>query len=132
MQDGRNKQFVILALILVLISLFGITLGFLYERLPSNNPQKSQVGCESVGGDWDTVADKCLVSYKEAGESCTDGGQCISGICSPPTLSSDEKDTLAHNPISNIVGVCASNAEVTGCVPQVQKGVVSIETMCEE
>ena len=132
MKQGMNKQLMTVVLILVSIVLLGIALGFLYERLPSNNPQESQVGCESVGGDWDVVAGKCLVSYKEAGEACTDGGQCKSGVCSPPMLSSEEKAALEHGSVSGIIGVCASNAEIIGCVPQVQKGFVSTESMCRE
>lgn len=132
MQRGSNRQIVTVVLVLVAIPLVGIMLGFLYSRLPANNPQRSQTGCESVGGDWDSVAGRCLVSYKEAGESCIDGGQCKSGICSPPRLSSEELAALKRGPISGIVGVCASNTEVTGCVPQVLKGVVSAESMCEE
>lgn len=132
MQQGMNRKLVILVLILVSVSLFGITLGFLYERLPSNNPQESRVGCESVGGDWDVASGTCLVSYKEAGESCIDGGQCKSGICSPPELSNEERAALECGPISDIVGVCASSGEVTGCAPQVQNGVISMESMCVE
>lgn len=127
-----NPKVVSVVIILVVISVIGIALGFLYERLPSNNPQESQAGCESVGGDWDMEAGRCLVSYKEAGESCTDGGQCKSGICSPPTFSSEEEAALAQGPISNIVGVCASSAEVVGCVPQVLNSVVSAESMCRK
>ena len=127
-----NRQILIIVLILTAISLVGIMLGFLYSRLPSNNPQESQAGCESVGGDWDVVASRCLVSYKEAGELCIDGGQCISGVCSPPILSIEEEATLEHNPISGVIGICASSTEVTGCAPQVLKGIISKESMCGE
>jgi len=119
------------ALVLLAIPLIGIMLGFLYSQLPGNNLQRSQAGCESVGGDWDTVAGMCLVSYKETGEPCTDGGQCKSGVCSPPTLSSEERAALVHGPVSGIVGVCASDTEVTGCVPQVLMGSVTSESMCD-
>jgi len=114
------------------VPLIGIVLGILYSRLPGNNPQESQAGCEIVGGDWDTVTGRCLVSYKEAGESCTDGGQCKSGICAPPILTSEQQAALIRGPVSGIVGVCAAPTEVTGCVPQVQKGVISAESMCEK
>ncbi len=126
-----TRQISILVLAVIAIVLAGIMLGFLYNRLPANNPQESRAGCESVGGEWDQVENKCLVSYKEAGEQCTDGGQCKSGVCSPPILSSEEA-LLARGPITGIVGVCASDTEVIGCVPQVVKGVITAESMCME
>lgn len=127
-----NLMILAIALIFVIILIFGVLFGFIYQQLPSNNPYKSQAGCESVGGDWNTETGKCLVSYKEAGKSCTDGGQCKSGVCSPPTLSSEEKKALRHGSILDIIGVCASSTEVTGCVPQVLNGVISAESMCKE
>ena len=132
MQQTTSRQTVTIILILMAISLVGIVLGFLYARLPSNNPQKSQEGCESVGGDWNTVTGECLVSYKEAGESCTDGGQCKSGVCSPTELSTNQRVELEQGPVSGVVGVCASSTEFTGCVPQVLKGTISKESMCEK
>ena len=132
MQPRPNRQLVYITLVLVAIPLIGIGLGLIYAQLPGNNPQKSQAGCESVGGDWDAVGGKCLISYKESGEPCTDGGQCKSGICSPPTLSNEQRAAFARGSISGIIGTCATTTEVTGCVPQVQKGVVSAQSMCEE
>jgi hypothetical protein len=125
-----NRQIATIALVLAAISLAGILLGFLYSRLPANSPQESRAGCESVGGDWDAAASRCLVSYKEAGESCTNGGQCKSGICTPPELSDQQRAALILGPISGIVGVCSGNMEPTGCVPQVLKSIISTESMC--
>ncbi len=132
MQREVKRQIVTVVSIVVAILVMGVLLGMLYGALPSNNPQKSQAGCESVGGDWDAVASTCLVSYKSAGESCTDGGQCKSGVCSPPILSNEDDALLARGPLSGVVGICATTAEVFGCVPQVLKGTISIESMCIE
>jgi len=112
------------------IVIIGIVAGWLYSRLPSNNPQDSKQGCESVGGDWDNVVGQCLLSYKKAGETCVDGGQCVSGICSSPALTEEQKSALSQGPFTDIVGTCSANNEPIGCVPQVIKGSVSMDSMC--
>jgi hypothetical protein len=125
-----NKKLVILQVVIVVVILFGIALGFFYNSLPANNPQKSKQGCESVGGDWSVEQNKCLVSYKESGEICTDGGQCISGVCFPPTLTEEQKIILNNEPIKNIVGTCYSDNFPTDCIEQVIMGTISKESMC--
>ena len=112
--------------------MFGISLGFGYSLLPANNPQKSKQGCESVGGDLSVEKNKCLVSYKNAGEICTDGGQCKSGVCFPPTLTDEQKNNLTLGSLKNIVGTCYPEDLVTGCVGQVLMGTISKELMLKE
>lgn len=125
-----RRNIIIIALVLAVIVLTGIMLGLLYSRLPGNNPQKSQAGCEGVGGDWDAVERRCLVSYRKAGELCTDGGQCTSGVCFPPELTEEQKIDLTNGPLQNIVGTCYSEELIIGCVEQVLNGTVSEESMC--
>jgi len=125
-----KKSLIIIFIVIALIILGGIALGFYYNSLPENNPQKSKQGCESVGGDWSVEQNKCLVSYKEPGEICTDGGQCKSGVCFPPTLTEEQKINLTNNPLKNIVGTCYPDEQITGCVKQVLMGTVSKESMC--
>ncbi|HEY4478709.1 MAG TPA: hypothetical protein VI775_02605 [Candidatus Paceibacterota bacterium] len=129
---NSQTEFVLPLLIIIALALVvtGITLGFLYSRLPSNNPQKSQVGCESVGGDWNAVAQECLVSYKKTGELCTDGGQCKSGVCFPYSLTEEQKINLISSPLENMAGTCYPDELITGCVEQVLMGTISKESMC--
>jgi len=129
-QPNANRNILIIVLVFIAIVFGGIMLGFWYSRLPSNNPQKSQAGCESVGGDWDAVAGRCLVSYKKEGEPCVDGGQCKSGICFPPTLTEEQEVVLLGGHLKNVVGTCYSDEQITGCVKQVLMGIVSKESMC--
>lgn len=132
-KQNTNNKLIILLLIIVAIILFGIALGFFYNSLPANNPQKSKQGCESVGGDWSVEQNKCLVSYKEAGEVCTDGGQCKSGVCFPPELTEEQSVMLDSNKtIEGVVGTCYPDELITGCVEQVLMGTVSKESMCLE
>jgi hypothetical protein len=126
----ENRNLIIILVIIITIILLGIALGFYYNSLPANNPQKSKQGCESVGGDWSVEQNKCLVSYKKAGEICVDGGQCKSGICFPSTLTEEQKISLFDGPIQDITGTCYSDDFATGCIEQVIKGSVSKESMC--
>ena len=116
-------------IIFAIIILSGIGLGFLYSSLPAHHPEKNKQFCENAGGKW-TEDQTCLLSYKKAGEICTDGGQCISGVCFPPTLTDEQKINLSKGPLKNIVGTCYPEELVTGCVAQVLKGIISKESMC--
>jgi len=118
-------------IILFIICAAGIALGFLYSDLPSHRPPKDEQGCEKVGGKW-TDDQACLLSYKKAGEICMDGGQCISGVCFPPTLTEEQKNNLTKGPLKNIVGTCYPEELVTGCVGQVLMGTISKESLCLE
>jgi hypothetical protein len=130
MSKQEASRGIIVLVVIVIIILSGIALGFFYNSLPANNPQKSKQGCESVGGDWSTEQNKCLVSYKEPGAICTDGGQCKSGICFPPALTGEQKIILASEPIKNIIGTCHIDDSPTGCIEQVIMGTISKESMC--
>ena len=130
MYQKTRKQILALMIAGITIIIIGMITGWLYSRLPVNNPQDSEQGCESVGGDWDNVVGQCLLSYKKAGEICVSGGQCVSGICSPPALTEEQQSSLPQGPLINIIGTCSANNEPIGCVPQVIKGTISMNSMC--
>ena len=130
MVKKSNKKLVILLVIIVAIILFGISLGIFYSLLPGHNPPKSKQARESAGGQWSDEQNFCLLSYKEPGEICTDGGQCKSGVCFPPTLTEEQKTDLASGPLKKIVGTCYFDELITGCVEQVIMGTISKESMC--
>jgi len=121
----------ILLLIFAGIILFGIFLGLLYSALPSHHPEKNKQSCENAGGKW-SDNQTCMLSYKKAGELCTDGGQCVSGICFPPPLTDDQKYNLTKGPLNNIVGTCYPEEQAVGCVKQVLIGTISRESMCRD
>jgi len=123
------KILLFMIIIFTIIILFGIGLGFLYSSLPEHHPEKNKQFCENAGGQW-TDDQTCLLSYKKAGEICTDGGQCISGVCFPPTLTDEEKINLTKSPLKNVVGTCYPEDLVTGCIEQVLMGTISKESMC--
>lgn len=51
MKKNNSNKILIICGVIVIIILLGIILGFIYNSLPANNPQKNKQGCESVGGD---------------------------------------------------------------------------------
>ncbi|MFA6098076.1 MAG: hypothetical protein WCV50_04730 [Patescibacteria group bacterium] len=129
-KQHAQKSLLFIVIIPVIIILFGIALGFYYSSLSVHHPQKNKQSCESVGGEWSGDQNKCLLANKKAGETCTDGAQCESGICFPPTLTDEQKITLAKEPIKNIIGICYSDNFPTGCIKQVIMGTISKESMC--
>lgn len=130
MQKGNTpKILIIIIIIFSIIILLGIGLGLLYSSLPGHHPEKNRQNCESAGGLW-TENQTCLLSYKKAGEICTDGGQCQSGVCSPPALTDEQKTDLEKSPLKNIVGTCLPEEQISGCVEQVVKGTISKKSMC--
>ena len=128
-KQNTPKILLFIIIIFAIIILFGIGLGFLYSSLPEHHPEKNKQFCENAGGQW-TDDQTCLLSYKKAGEICTDGGQCISGVCFPPTLTDEEKINLTKGPLKNVAGTCYPENLVTGCVEQVLMGTISKESMC--
>lgn len=125
------KIFIFIIIIFAIIIFSGIGLGLLYSSLPEHHPEKNKEYCERAGGQW-TTDGICLLSYKKAGEPCTDGGQCVSGICFPPTLTDEQKINLARGPLKNIIGTCYPEDLITDCVEQVIKGTISQQSLCPD
>jgi hypothetical protein len=117
-------------IVVAAICLLGVALGLYYSSLPAHHPQKNRKNCESVGGEWSEAQSVCLLSNKQAGEACTDGGQCQSGICSPRALTEQQITALDDGPIKNIIGTCSSDNIATGCVEQVVRGEISKKSLC--
>jgi hypothetical protein len=117
-------------MVFAVIIVFGIALGFFYSSLPTHHPQKNRQSCESVGGQWSDEQMLCLLAYKKSDELCTDGAQCISGICSPPSLSEEQRRVIMSETLKDIIGTCSSNNSPIGCVEQVVMGTVSKESIC--
>ncbi len=112
------------------VVVFGIVLGLYYSSLPEHHPQDNKENCESVGGEWSS--DKCLISYKNAGEECIDGGQCKSGVCYPPELTEEQISEIMNGPVANITGTCYPDGSMSGCVKQVLDGTISKQSLCLE
>ena len=130
-KNDAPKILLFIFIISTIIILFGIGLGFLYSSLPEHHPEKNKQFCENAGGQW-MDNQVCLLSYKKAGEICTDGRQCISGVCFPQTLTDEQKINLTKGHLENVVGTCYSEDLVTGCIPQVLMGTISKKSMCLE
>ena len=128
----QQNNFSLLILIIIVICLFGIGLGYYYSQLPENNPQRDQSSCEQAGGQWQKSQSNCLISNRIAGEPCTDGGQCQSGICFPPTLTGEQQTALSNEPVVGITGTCYLDEFLGGCIKQVIDGAVSMESLCYE
>lgn len=122
----------LIIIVVAVICLVGIGLGFWYNQLPKNNPQRDQSSCEQAGGEWRSNEKICLISNRVAGEECTDGGQCKSGICFPPPLTQEQQLNITNGSAENIVGTCYSEEVAEGCVKQVVNGTVTLESLCFE
>lgn len=129
-KQSKDKSLMFVFIVILIIILFGIVLGFYYSSLSGHHPQKNKKSCESVGGNWSNEQEICFLSYKEAGELCTDGGQCISGLCFPPELTEVQKIEFKKGPLKNITGTCYPDNLIIGCVEQVIMGAVSKKSMC--
>ena len=127
---NAKKRLTIFLIIIAVIVLLGIISGRYYASLPGHYPQADKQNCESVGGEWIEDRKTCVVSSKKVGEICTDGGQCESGICSPPKLTDEQEIAIEKEPLKNITGTCSADNFATGCIEQVIMGTVSKESMC--
>jgi len=132
-KQPANKPLLKFIIVIVIICFAGIVLGIWYSQLPVHHPERGQSACEQAGGEWLTDQAICLISHKTAGESCTDGGQCQSGVCFPPELTSEQQSIIASGQeISGLIGTCYPEGEIMGCVKQILKGVVSEDSLCHE
>lgn len=85
--------------------------------------------CAKAGGTLQPVCrmqkPMCLITFSDAGKSCTDGAQCGSGRC------------LAENPTASTgggagaTGQCSTTNDPCGCYQRIDKGVAQ-PTLCAD
>lgn len=84
--------------------------------------------CAKAGGAIQPVclmqSPMCVITFADAGKSCTDGAQCGSGRC------------LAENPTSSTggpgaTGQCSTTNDPCGCYQRIEKGVAQ-PTLCAD
>ncbi|MFT4955160.1 MAG: hypothetical protein ACI8U3_001542 [Brevundimonas sp.] len=90
----------------------------LTESGPSPQIPADQSGCEAAGGDWRREgrlgAYRCVVSYADAGQPCTDAAQC-QGEC---RLADDKRPPEGQA----VTGQCQANSSPFGCFTRVENG----------
>ncbi|MBE9579586.1 MULTISPECIES: hypothetical protein [Moraxella] len=81
--------------------------------------------CQKQGGKVQKVGmlqfDKCIITYPDAGKTCTKGDDCQSGACEP-------KSDNAQNINTPITGVCKANNNPFGCRSFIHDG--QAQTLC--
>lgn len=92
----------------------GVTDNSVQEALTANPD-----ACAKAGGAMQPVCrmqkPMCVVSFPDAGTSCTDGKQCASGRCM-----AKEMTTQSGQPAT---GVCKANTDPCGCFQTITNGV---------
>jgi hypothetical protein len=82
--------------------------------------------CAAKGGQLTPVCRMgkvtCVVSYSDAGKSCADGSQCLSGKCVRDETGSGATDEIA-------TGVCKATDNPCGCFTLIQNGKAA-PTLC--
>lgn len=90
----------------------------LAETGPSASAPGDQAGCEAEGGDWRREgrlgAYRCVMSYADAGQPCTDAAQC-QGEC---RLADDKRPPEGQA----VTGQCQANSSPFGCFTRVENG----------
>ncbi|MBU1148563.1 hypothetical protein KKI23_00565 [Patescibacteria group bacterium] len=128
-----NKNLRTPLIIIAVICIGGIGLGFWYSQLDVHHPERSQEACEQSWGEWQADEETCILSSRQAGEACVDGGQCQSGVCFPPDLTEEQQAIIdADNEVSDLTGSCYPEELVRDCVKQVLNGTVNQESLCLE
>jgi hypothetical protein len=107
-----------------LVSAEGIIDYSVQEALTAN-----PAACAKAGGALQPVCrmqkPMCLITFSDAGKSCTDGAQCGSGRC------------LAGNPTASTgggpgaTGQCSTTNDPCGCYQRIEKGVAQ-PTLCAD
>jgi hypothetical protein len=94
--------------------------GLAESRPSAAAPQApgDQAGCQAAGGEWRREgrlgAYRCVVSYADAGQPCTDAAQC-QGEC---RLADDKRPPEGQA----VTGVCQANSSPFGCFTRVENG----------
>jgi hypothetical protein len=106
-----------------LVSADGVIDNSIQEALTAN-----PAACARAGGAVQPVcrmqSPMCVITFTDAGKSCTDGGQCGSGRC------------LAENPTASTggpgaTGQCSTTNDPCGCNQRIEKGVAQ-PTLCTD
>ena len=78
----------------------------------------TEAACTAYGGNWQPVCLRgnkaCVVTFKDAGKSCSDGSECSSARCTV-TPGSVQSGTPAR-------GTCTANSNPCGCFQIVRQG----------
>jgi hypothetical protein len=88
------------------------------EQSPAPAPIADEASCKTAGGDWRRVCrmgkPACVVTYKDAGEACTDGSQCEGGKC--------VAEITTATPGAAAAGQCVINSDPCGCKTLITDG----------
>ncbi|OPH36046.1 hypothetical protein [Moraxella equi] len=81
--------------------------------------------CQKQGGKVQKVGmaqfDKCIITYPDAGKTCTKGDDCQAGIC-------EVNETIAQPPTTQLTGVCKATNNHFGCYGFIHDG--QMQTIC--
>ena len=85
--------------------------------------------CAKAGGELKPVCrmqrPMCLITFSDAGRSCTDGAQCGSGRCLA------ESPTASTGGGPGATGQCSTTNDPCGCYQRIEKGVAQ-PTLCAD
>lgn len=95
-------------------------------KFQSKNASPAEIAeCQKQGGKVKKVGvlqfDKCIITYPDAGKTCTKGDDCQSGTCEP-------KSNNALKPTEAITGVCKADNNPFGCRSFIENG--QVLTLC--
>lgn len=91
------------------------------DGFPPKPSQAEFEDCTSKGGEMGRQGMAggymCVISYADAGKSCTDGSECESGIC---LVDSDKSHFNLQS--QNVTGVCKADNIPFGCYTTIENG----------
>lgn len=98
------------------------------EQSPTATQIADEASCGTAGGEWRPICrmqkPACVITYKDAGKSCTDGSQC-EGDCLGETVSGA---AAAGSPAT---GKCSTNSDPCGCRTLISDGKAAA-TLCAD
>lgn len=84
-----------------------------------------EASCKTAGGDWRPICrmqkPACVITFKDAGKSCTDGSQCEGGKCAAEVTTATAGSSAA--------GKCVINSDPCGCTTLIVDGKTTA-TLC--
>jgi hypothetical protein len=94
---------------------------------PAPTPVADEASCKTAGGDWRPICrmqkPACVMTYKDAGKSCTDGSQCEGGKC--------VAEVTTATPGTAAAGKCVVNSDPCGCTTLITDGKTAA-TLCAD